>query len=270
MYLCAMQKKLGTGFLTIVLLGLLLASCSDYQKLLPSTDYDLKYKKAIEYFDKKDYTRASTLLGELITIYRGTEKAEEVNYRYAYCYYNQQDYITAGYYFKNFVASFPNSPLAEECAFMVAYCYYQDSPNSSLDQANTYKAMDELQIFMNQNPTSKRIPECNKLIDELREKLVRKSFDSASLYYKLGDFKAAITALNNGLKEFPDTQYREELLFLVLKSSFELASRSIPEKMKERYQNTAEAYLGFKEEFPESKHLKEAERIYINTSKYLK
>lgn len=270
MYLCAMLKKSGTGFLTIGLLALLLASCSDYQKLLSSTDSDLKYKKAFEYFDKKDYTRASALMEQLLPIYRGTEKAEEVNYRYAYCYYHQQDFINAGYYFKNFVISFPNSPYAEECAYMVAYCYYDDSPNSSLDQANTYKAIEELQMFMNQHPASKRVDDCNKLIDELREKLVKKSFDSASLYYKLGDYKAAITALNNGLKEFPDTHYREELLFLILRSSYELAIRSVYDKMKERFQNTVEAYLGFKEEFPESKHLKEAERIYINASKSLK
>jgi outer membrane protein assembly factor BamD len=270
MYLCAMFKKIGIGFLTIGLLGLILVSCSDYQKLLSSTDYEVKYTKAIEYFNKKDYTRASTLFTELLTIFRGTEKAEDVNYKYAYCYYHQQDYTMAGYYFKNFVTSFPNSPLAEECSFMVAYCFYQDSPNSSLDQANTYKAMDELQMFMNQHPGSARTAECNKLIDELREKLVKKSFDSASLYYKLGDYKAAITALNNALKEFPDTHYREELLFLVVKSSNEYAVKSVYDKMKERFQSTAEAYLGFKEEYPESKHLKEAERIYNNASKYLK
>ena len=270
MYLCAMFKKTGTGLLTIGLLTLLLASCSDYQKLLSSTNYDLKYKRAIEYFDKKDYTRSSTLLNELLPIYRGTDKAEEVNYRYAYCYYHQQDFTMAGYYFKNFVASFPSSTYAEECAFMVAYCFYEDSPNSSLDQANTYKAIDELQMFMNQHPASKRIDECNKLIDELREKLVKKSFDSASLYYKLGDYKAAITALNNSLKEFPDTHYREELLFLVLRSSYEVAIRSYVDKMKERFQNTTEVFVQFKEEFPESKHLKEAERININASKFLK
>ncbi|MCX6225168.1 MAG: outer membrane protein assembly factor BamD [Bacteroidia bacterium] len=265
-----MLKKSGTGFLTIGLLALLLASCSDYQKLLSSADTDLKYKRAIEYFDKKDYTRASALMEMILPIYRGTDKAEEVNYRYAYCYYHQQEYEMASYYFKNFVTSFPNSPYAEECAYMYAYCFYEQSPISSLDQANTYKALDELQMFMNQHPASKRITDCNKLIDELREKLVKKSFDSASLYYKLSDFKAAITALNNGLKEFPDTHYREELLFLVLKSSYELAIRSVYEKMKERFQNTTEAYLGFKEEFPQSKHLKEAERIYTNTTKYLK
>jgi outer membrane protein assembly factor BamD len=265
-----MFKKLRAGYLPIVFLAFSLFSCSDYQKLLTSTDYDLKYKKAFEYFDKKDYTRASTLLEELIGLYRGTEKAEELNYRYAYCYFHQQDFTTAGYYFKNFVVSFPNSPLAEECAFMVAYCYYEDSPNSNLDQTNTNKAIEELQMFMNQHPGSTRTDECNKLIDELRDKLVMKSFDSASLYFKLEDYKAAITALNNSLKDYPDTKYREEMLFLILKSSYELAKNSIYEKMKERYQAAIECYLTFKEEFPESKHMKEAERIFANSSKYLK
>jgi outer membrane protein assembly factor BamD len=269
-YLCAMFKKLRTGYLSIGLLAFSLFSCSDYQKLLTSSDYDLKYKKAFEYFDKKDYTRASTLLEELIGLYRATDKAEEISYRYAYCFFHQQDYTTAGYFFKNFVISFPSSPLAEECAFMVAYCLYEDSPNSNLDQTNTVKAINELQAFMNQHPASSRTDECNKLIDELRDKLVRKSFDSASLYFKLEDYKASITALNNSLKEFPDTQYREEMVFLILKSSYELARNSIPEKIKERYQATIESYLNFKDEFPESKHRKEADRIYTISSQKVK
>jgi outer membrane protein assembly factor BamD len=269
-YLCAMFKKLRTGYLSIGLLLFSLVSCSDYQKLLTSTDYELVYKRAFEYFDKKDYTRASALFEQLIGLYRATDKAEEINYRYAYCYFHQQDYTTAAYYFQNFLVSFPGSPLAEECAFMVAYCLYEDSPNSNLDQTNTVKAITELQTFMNRYPASKRVEECNKLIDELRDKLVKKSFDSASLYFKLEDYKAAITALKNSLKEYPETQYREEMMFLILKSSYELARNSVYEKMRERYQVTVESYLTFKEEFPESKHLKEVERIFANASNNLK
>jgi outer membrane protein assembly factor BamD len=265
-----MFEKMKTAYLSLGLLIVLLSSCSDYQKLLKSSDYELKYTKALEYFQKKDYNRSQTLLEELLTVYRGTEKAEEVSYRYAYTYYHQQDFVMAGYYFGNFVKSFPYSKYAEECAFMIAYCYYEDSPASSLDQANTRKAIEELQVFINQHPGSERVAECNKLIDELRDKLVKKSFDSASLYFKLGDYKAAITALNNGIKEYPDTRYREELLFLVLKSSYELARNSLPNLKKERFENTIAAFQTLREEYPESKHLKEAERIYNNASKYLK
>lgn len=265
-----MFEKMKSTYLSLGLLIVLLYSCGDYQKILKSSDYELKYTKAIEYFQKKDYARSSTLLEELLTVYRGTEKAEEVSYYYAYCYYHQQDFVMAGYYFGNFVKSFPYSKYAEECAFMVAYCYYEDSPASSLDQANTIKAIDELQVFINQHPGSSRVDQCNKLIDELRDKLVKKSFDSASLYFKLGDYKAAITALNNSIKEYPDTRYREELLFLVLKSSFELARNSVSDKMKERFESTVAAYQTLAEEYPESKHLREAERIKLNAEKYLK
>ena len=264
-----MFKKLIPGYLSVGLLILLMSSCGEYSKLLKSSDYDLKYEKAMEYFAKEDYTKASTLFEELLTIVRGTERAEQVAYHHAYCYFHQQDYIMAGYYFGNFVKSFPNSPLAEECAFMVAKCYYEDSPSSSLDQANTYLAIQELQRFMNRYPGSLRVEESNRLIDELQDKLVKKSFESASLYYKLGEYKAAITALQNSLKEFPDTRYREELLYLVVKSSYELARNSVPDKMKERFASTTEACDVFKEEFPESRYIKETERIQANALKYL-
>jgi len=264
-----MQKSAFVSVLILVLLVLFGTSCSDYQKLLKSTDYDLKYVKAKEYFDNEDYLKAASLYEELMTLYRGTDKAEDVNYHYAYCYYYQQDYIMAGYYFNNFVNTFPNSPKTEECAFMVAYCYYKDSPAPSLDQANTYKAIDELQLFLNKYPHSKRKSECNKLIDELHNKLVEKSFNGAKLYFELGDYKASITALNNSLRDYPDTQFREDLLFLILKSSYELARNSVIEKINDRYKATIEAYHNLIDEFPETKHLRDADRIYAAAKKAL-
>jgi len=245
-----------------VLLILLASSCGEYQKLLKSSDYDLKYEKAMEYYDAEDYIRASTLLEELMSVYKGTETAEEVYYRYAYTYYYQRDYIMAGYYFRQFVTIFPASKYADECAFMNAYCYYESSPDPSLDQTNTVKAIDELQIFINKHPMSPRVEECNELIDELNDKLVQKSFNSARLYYDLEEYKASITALTNSLQQYPDTRYREELLYLILRSSYELARNSVVQKIRERYEETTEAYFKLVDEFPETKYLKEAERIY--------
>jgi outer membrane protein assembly factor BamD len=152
---------------------------------------------------------------------------------------------------------------------MVAKCYYEDSPGSSLDQANTHLAIEEFQRFMNRYPASERVDECNRLIDELQDKLVKKSFESASLYYKLGEYKAAITALQNSLKEYPGTRYREELLYLIVKSSYELARNSVLEKIKERFTATIEACQVFKEAFPESSYVKEVERIQQNAQKFL-
>ena len=262
------KNKVNQALLTVILI-LLFSSCSEYQKLLNSSDYDLKYEKAMEYYDNEDYIRASSLLEELMAVYRGTETAEKVYYRYAYTYYYQKDYFTAGYYFRHFVTNFPNSQYTDECAYMNAYCYYMDSPSPDLDQTSTLKAIDELQIFINRNPTSSRVEECNQLIDELNDKLVEKSFNGAKLYFDLGEYKASITALNNSLLEFPDTKHREELLYLILKSSYELASNSVPDKIRERYENTTEAYYKLVDEFPETKHLREAERLFEAAQKAL-
>lgn len=257
-----MFKKGVYRTLIAVSLILLISACSEYQKILNSSDYDLKYEKAMAYYDAEDYIRASSLLEELMAVYKGTETAELIYYRYAYTYYYQKDYIMAGYYFSQFAAQFPASEYADECAFMNAYCFYKSSPNPNLDQTNTLKAIDELQIFINRHPNSPRIEECNRLIDELNDKLVEKSFNGAKLYFDLGEYKASITALNNSLLEYPDTQYREELLYLILRSSFELARNSVPEKVRERYEQTTEAYYKLVDEFPETSYLKEAQRIF--------
>jgi len=70
------------------------SSCK-FQKILKSTDYELKFEKAKEYYQEKDYIKATQLFDELLTIYKGSSKAEEVNYYYAECYYGNRDFILA-------------------------------------------------------------------------------------------------------------------------------------------------------------------------------
>lgn len=264
-----MLKKGSYSSLIAVILIVLLSSCSEYQKIINSSDYDMKYEKAMAYYDDEDYIRSSTLFEELMAVYKGTENAEEIYYRYAYTYYYQKDYPMAGYSFSQFVTQYPQSKYADECAFMKAYCFYEDSPSSNLDQTSTLRAIDELQIFINRHPASTRIEECNKLIDELNDKLVQKSFNGAKLYFDLGEYKASITALNNSLLDYPDTRYREELLYLILESSYELAKNSYPSLRKERYEKTTDAYYKLVDEYPETKHLKDAERLFEAAKKEL-
>jgi outer membrane protein assembly factor BamD len=249
---------------------ILATSCSGYEKVLKSTDYTLKYKKAKEYYQKKDYARASTLFEQIQAVYRATNKADTVEYMYAKSLFGQDDYIMAGHFFKEFTQNFQYSGFAEESEFMAAYCYYLMSPRPSLDQESTYSALQEFDLFMVKYPKSSRIEEAKKLEVELKEKLIDKSYLNAKLYYNLGVFKAAIIALNGSLIDFPETKYREELMFLLLKSKYYLADNSVEEKKKERYQNAVDEYYSFIAEFPQSKYLKEVAKIYESSMKSLK
>lgn len=238
------------------------SGCSGYEKLLKSSDYRIKFTKAMEYYEAEEYVRAGTLFDQISAVYRGTTKADTVFYYQAKSYFNQRDYILSGHHFKNLAFNFPNSVYAEESDYMVAYCHYKLSPKPSLDQTSSVQAVSYFQLFMIKYPTSERNAEAKTYIDEMRNKLVQKSYLSAKLYYDLEDFKASIIALQNSLNEFPDTEHREELMFLLLRSHFLLAENSISVRQVERYQDSVDEYYSFVGEFPESKYRPQADKIY--------
>jgi len=269
MYICAMLMKM-RNFATIAFVFLLfLSSCSDYNKIVKSTDYEFKYKKALEYYEGGEFVRSSTLLKDLINIVRGTSRADKVYYYYAKSQFGMNDYLMAGHYFKSLIKEFPRSEYAEESQFMVGYCFYLDSPSARLDQAVTQNAIDALQLFINLYPKSTRGEEANRLIIELRDKLVYKSYLSGKLYYDLNNYKAAVVALSSSLKDFPDTKYREELMYMLLKAKYLLAIRSVEEKKRERLSSALDEYYTFVDEYPESKYRKEVEKYFATTAKLL-
>jgi len=253
----------------IVLLTVFFTSCGNYNKIVKSTDYEYKYKKAIEYYEDGDYTKAGNLFKDLVNIYRGTNRADMIYYYYAKCMIPQNDYLMATHYFSSLVKEFPMSQYAEEAQFMIGYCSYLMSPKARLDQQVTNDAIDALQLYINLYPFNDRVAEANRLIEEMHDKLVYKAYLSARLYFDFGNFKAAVIALDNCLNKYPDSEYREELKFMLLESKYRLAITSVFEKRTERLSGALDEYFSFVDEFPESKHRKDAEKYYKETSEIL-
>jgi outer membrane protein assembly factor BamD len=256
------------NILWLCLIGLAV-SCGNYQKVVKSTDYEYKLKKAKEYYDGKQYGRSSQLYQELVNIYRGTNRADQIYYYLAKSFYGQKDYTLASHYFRLLLKEFPRSLYGEESQYMIGYCLYLDSPNPRLDQKTTNEAMDALQLFLNFYPNSTKVPEVNQLIEKLREKLVYKSYLTSKLYYDLQDYRAAVISLTNSLKEYPDSKYREELMFYLFKANYLLAVNSIEEKQRERLSNVIDEYFTFVDEFPKSKFKKEADRDFTHVKKLM-
>jgi outer membrane protein assembly factor BamD len=249
--------------------ALMLGGCGEYDKLLKSRDFQKKYEMGVQLYEEGEFAKAGTLFDQVDNIFRGTTKADTVKYYQAKSYYGQRDYMMAGYYFSELASTYASSEFLEEADFMTGYCYYKQSPRPELDQATTYKTITAMQMFMVKYPTSERITECREIITEMSDKLVEKSYISARLYYDLGYYKSAILALRNSLIEYPETRYREELMFLILKSTYLLADGSIPSKQRERFQATIDEYYSFIGEFPEGTHSREAERMYESSNKFL-
>lgn len=263
------------SFLLLVLI-VVFTSCGEYQKLLKSTDPELKYNKAVEYFDKGDFMRASTLFDEVSSYYKGTDRSETVLNYLARSYVGQKDYATASEYYKTYIKTYPKGKYIVDAKYMFAYCYYLDSADARLDQTATHSAIAAFQSFLDFYPESERVPEANRLLDELKDKLAYKGYLNAKLYYNLGNyqgdnnFEAAVITAQNTLKDYPDTKYREELSFLILDSKYQQAIQSFNEKLVERYRNAIDEYYNFVNEFPDSKYKKQADRILNDCNKVVK
>jgi len=254
----------------ILLILLLVSSCSEYQKVLKSTDYDLKKQRAKEYYDAGKYVKSTELFAQLIPRYRATDEGEDMIWMNAQSYYGMKQYDMAETEFKSYVEQYGYGKYIEEAYYMQAICDYNISPRAELDQENTRKAIEEFTIFTAKYPNSSRVDECNKMMNELHERLVEKSYISAKLYYDMKEYKAAVVALSNSLKQFAETKYREEMMFLKLNSLYQYAVNSYAAKQKERYQSALDDYYSFMEEFPKSKYSKDVKKIYQETAKALK
>ena len=259
-----------TVFFTLVV-GLVIFSyaCNNYGKIIKGGNNELKYETAVDLYEKGDFSKALQFFDILRAVHRGTERGEKLTYYTANCYFQMKDYHIASYYYNQYVQMYPRGERAEESAFLSAYCNYLDSPRPSLDQTNTYTALRELQEFIDMYPNSPKVEEANSLMDDLRAKLEIKSYHTAMLYFRMRDYQAAITSFENLLDEYPDTDFKEDVLYSITKAYNTYASNSIRSKKTERYEKTIEAYNNLLYLFPESEYLEEVNDINIEAHKNL-
>ena len=253
----------------ILILGLTSISCSDYQKLLNSDDTPTKYKEAEVYYNNGEYRKANRLLEQILPKYRGKPQAQRVIFFFADSYFQTKSYYLAAYQYENFVKTFPKSDRVQEATFKAAKSYYYQSPRFSLDQEDTYTAIEKLQVFLNLYPDSEFAEEANQMIGELQEKLEKKDFEIAKQYYTIRDYKAAIKANENFISTYPGTKFREEALYTKFISSYEIAVNSISNKKQERFKELVQQYNTIIRYYPESLFLEDLDRKMLKVNKDL-
>ena len=241
----------------VVLVGTLVVSCSDYQKLLNGDDTSEKYKQAEIYFNNGEYRKANRLLEQIIPKYRGKPQAQRIIFFFAESYFQTKSYLLAAYQYENFVKSYPKSDRIQEASFKAAKSYYFQSPKFSLDQEDTFTAIEKLQIFINLYQNSEYAEEANQMIAELQEKLEKKEFEIAKQYYTIRDYRAAIKSNEIFIASFHGTKFREEALYTKFIASFEIAINSIDSKKTERLEELQQQYNVILRYYPETLFLED-------------
>lgn len=269
-YFCTLMRK-SLSIIAIFTIALTLTSCkSEFERIRASTNAPLMLEKAYSYYENEDWDKGQILFESALNYYRARQEAEKLYFHYAYTFYHMKQYSLAGNYFKNFANTFTNSPYREEALFMVAFSEYNQSPSYRLDQTHTYTAINGFELFANTYPNSEKVADCNRLIDELRNKLEKKAFYQAQLYFDLKDYRASVISFENLLQDFPETKQADKVRYMITNAAYSLADLSIYEKQAERFRETINYANIFLEKFPESEYKNEVLRLQQQAEAQLK
>tara|TARA_R110002050_G_scaffold16019_2_gene48913 strand:+ start:4779 stop:5603 length:825 start_codon:yes stop_codon:yes gene_type:complete len=262
-------------FFSLLILTLVLTSCSEYQKVLKNEDIKAKYDMAEAYYEAEDYKRANRLFEQIAPKYIGKPQGERVMFFLSNSYYQIKDYNTAGYQFERFLKSYPKSDKAQEAGFLGAKSYYMLSPKYSLDQTDTDKALQKLQSFINTFSESEFMPEANIMAKNLTQKKELKALEVGKQFTKLGEFYtldysiSAAAALDNFVLDHPGSIYKEDALFYKMKALTNLALNSTEVKKRQRLVDAKTAYTVLKKNFPQTQFEKKANDLMEKIEKEL-
>jgi outer membrane protein assembly factor BamD len=249
----------------VLVILIVLASCSKFRKIEKSDDWKLKYQAGLGYFEKKDYYRTAILFEQILPIVRGLPEGEKVEFYLAYCQFYEKTYLLASNQFKTFFENYGRSQLAEEAYYMYAYSLFVASPAENLDQKSSIEAMGAMQTYVNQYPFGKFAEKANEVIASAQQKLEKKGYENARQYLKLKYYQAAVIAFENFKKGFPDSKYLEEVTYLKIVAQYKLAQQSIFTKQRERYASTLEFYKELVDNYPKSNFIREVESYYSDS-----
>lgn len=271
-----MRNPIIFRILAIALIALAASSCSQYQKALKNPDPNFKFEFAKRAFEQKKYVQAYTLLRDVVTMLKGSDKAEESLYLLGLSYFENKEYPEAAEFFKTYYQRYPKGKYTELARYYAGYAYYLDSPEAQLDQSETIKAIEELQGFLDYFPRSDKVSLAQNAIFEMQDKLTLKELQNAQLYYNLGyymnmnNYESAIVTAKNAIKEYPYSKYKEELEMLVLKARYQEASLSVDERKADRFRDVVDEYYSFINNYPDSPKRSEADNIFKIAQKYVK
>jgi outer membrane protein assembly factor BamD len=252
------QWKWLIGFLFVTILT---AGCASENLIRPGDTLDVAYKKALKQYRSENYRDAANAFETVINTGRGTDYARSAYFFAAESYYGSEQYLLAADAFRQFVALYPQSPKRIDAAFKEALSYYKTSPRYKIDQKYTRKSIEQFRLFLSQYPDSERSEEAAKYLTEMRSKLAKKNYNSAKLYMRTDQYKAAVIFYDLTIDQFPETKWAEKALVEEIAAYVEYANESVQDRQGERFEKAVESYEKYLQLFPNGENRQRAETL---------
>lgn len=241
------MRKLFLAFIALLLIIWGCGASRDLSDLSP--DERLQY--ALNLYNDEDYQDAATEFEAILLQYPGSIYVDDAQYYLGMCRFQRGEYILAAFEFSKLIRNMPASEFVADSQFMLAESYYQLSPNYTLDQKYTKKAIEEFQAFIDFFPLNEKVAESERKIAELNDKLARKEYTIAVIYEKMDYYTASLKYYDSVLEVYHDTQYAPQAMYRKIKLLMN----------REREDEALKEMRKFVVLYPEDKNIQEIENL---------
>jgi outer membrane protein assembly factor BamD len=239
--------------LLILTISVVYFSCSSGKETIGLSPEE-RFAIAKEEYEDEDYEEALNELQAIILQFSGTAIIDDAQYYLGLCHYKRGEFVRAAYEFSKLIRDYPTSEFVKDAQYMLAESYFELSPHYSLDQRFSSKAIEEYQAFIDIFPTEPRVPEAEKKIALLNDKLAEKIFTAAIQYRKLNNVRSTLIYFDLLLEKYPDSKYADISLYNKITLLAEKSQNE--EALKEASR--------FIKKYPNSKYLKEIQLLLSN------
>lgn len=197
-----------SNLILLIAFLIILSSCADRDSGRIKEPKEI-YNEALEKFNDEDYLDAKQLFDIVKLQYPASEFAEYSQYYLGECEYLEKNYILAAFNYNSLRRIYPSSSYSKESMYKAAMCYYHLSPSFERDQEYTRKAISAFQEFQYTYPGDSLSKEADQRINELRNKLAKKEYQTAEIYLKLQSPRSSLIYYDEVISRFDDTEYYE-------------------------------------------------------------
>jgi outer membrane assembly lipoprotein YfiO len=178
-----LHVRLNRRLLTTLLL-LLAGGCSSNRENINLLGPDDLYTRGVESYEARRFERAIVYLDYFVAQYVGDPRAVDARMLLGEAHMARREYATAASHFQRVISDYPTSPRNREARFKICESYFRLSPAPPLDQEYTVSALQHCESVAEYFPATVEGDSAQAHVEELREKMARKSYDAGMHYFR--------------------------------------------------------------------------------------
>ena len=218
---------------------MVLITCCAKKDVHLEEDLSPRFEKAMGYFDKGKYTRSKDEFDYIIMANPGSKIANESQYYMAESMFQIEEYDEASIAFDRYVRFSPDYSKIEKARYRICECAINLSNSYQREQSQTHRALEQLQMFIEDFPASDLINDAEDAMLALRLKLAQKDYEVGRMYLKLEEYDSALIYFRSVLNHYYDTSFSDDarigIIFTHILNDNRDGAKSYFKSQKERF-----------------------------------